>query len=63
MVTRKTFPKIVAPEKGPDTIGFRFTVEDRKLLRAIQNKLGIVSASDVMRQGLRALAAKEGVTA
>ncbi len=59
MVAQKKTSK---PQRGPDTVGFRFTLEDRKLLEALRSHLGIQSASDVMRQGLRALATKEGVT-
>jgi hypothetical protein len=43
------------------TIGFRFTPEDRKLISALKEKLGVQSVSDLVRQGLRALAKKEGV--
>lgn len=56
MATQKKIVK--AP---PDTIGFRFTAEDKKLMAALKQHLGVQSMSDVMRQGLRALATKEGV--
>lgn len=50
-------------KKEPETIGFRFTAEDRALLAALKAHLGVVSLSDVVRQGIRALATKEGVSA
>lgn len=40
----------------------RWNAEDRKLITALRKKLGVQSISDLMRQALRALAAKEGVT-
>jgi hypothetical protein len=60
MATQK---KLAKPEKLPETIGFRFTPEDRLLLAALKQHLGVQSMSDIVRQGLRALATKEGVSA
>ncbi len=40
--------------------GIRFTPEDRKLLQALNKKLGVGLAA-IVRLGLRALATKEGV--
>ncbi len=42
--------------------GVRFTPEDRKLLQALNKKLGVGLAA-IVRLGLRALATKEGVSA
>jgi len=42
--------------------GIRFTTEDRKLIFSLSAKLG-VGMSQIVRLGLRALAAKEGVAA
>jgi len=42
---------------------WRPTVEDAKIFDELKAKLGIVSDSDLMRLGLRALATKEGVSA
>jgi Arc/MetJ-type ribon-helix-helix transcriptional regulator len=47
--------------KDTPTIGFRFTSEDRKLISALKQELGVKSVSDLVRQGLRALAKKEGI--
>jgi hypothetical protein len=41
-------------------VGFRLTVDDSRLLAALMKKLG-VNPSAVLRQALRALAAKEEV--
>ena len=48
--------------KLKSTTGIRLTPEDRKLIAALQKKLGVAIA-DLFRMGLRALATKEGVTA
>jgi Arc/MetJ-type ribon-helix-helix transcriptional regulator len=40
----------------------RFGEEDRKVIKALRKKLGIKNVSDLLRQALRALAAKEGVS-
>jgi antitoxin component of RelBE/YafQ-DinJ toxin-antitoxin module len=42
-------------------ISIRATEEDKKLLAKLRKKLG-VEVSQIVRLGLRALAAKEGVT-
>lgn len=42
---------------------WRPTVEDAKLFEELKSKLGIVNDSDLVRMGLRALAAKEGLAA
>jgi hypothetical protein len=39
----------------------RWSTEDRKLITALQKKLGVQAISDLIRQSLRALATKEGV--
>ena len=46
--------------KPPAAITIRPTTEDYKILHTLGRKLG-VNASAVIRQALRALAAKEGV--
>jgi hypothetical protein len=43
----------------PTSIKFR--PEDEKIIVALQKKLGVADVSNVVRQALRALAAKEGV--
>ena len=48
--------------KPPAAITIRPTAEDYKILHTLGRKLG-VNASAVIRQALRALAAKEGVKA
>ena len=55
--------KTTKQPKPLGTVGFRFTLEDQKLLAALKAHLGVQSMSDVVRQGLRALATKEGVSA
>lgn len=45
------------------TMGIRIDKADQDLIRALKLKLGVKSVSDLVRQALRALAAKEGVTA
>lgn len=47
--------------KAKSTSGIRLTPEDRKLIAALQKKLGVAMV-DLLRLGLRALASKEGVT-
>ena len=47
---------------GNQPIAIRFTPEDHKLIADLTKKLGGTLPS-VVRQGLRVLAAKEGVTA
>jgi len=42
---------------------WRPTVEDRKLMEDLKGKLGITVDAQLVRMGLRALAAKEGVAA
>jgi hypothetical protein len=42
-------------------VGIRLTAEDRKLIAALRKKTGTQALSEIMRQGLRALATKEGV--
>jgi hypothetical protein len=48
--------------KQPKQIGLKPTTEDFKILTALCKKLG-GSNTSVIRQALRVLAAKEGVTA
>jgi hypothetical protein len=54
--------------KHNDTIGFRFTPEDRRLIAELQAKLKeqrkgwAITMADVMRMGLHCLAEKEGVS-
>jgi hypothetical protein len=43
------------------TVGIRLTAEDRKLVKRIREKTGVVAFSEIVRQALRALAAKEGL--
>ncbi len=50
-------------QKQPEIIAVRFSAEDHKLAAAIKAHLGVLSLSDVIRQSLRALAAKEGIAA
>lgn len=45
----------------PQTLGFRYTPEDLSLIHALKHKMGVQSVSDLIRQGLRLLATKEGV--
>jgi hypothetical protein len=40
----------------------KFRPEDWKLIVALQKKMGVAGLSDLVRQALRALAAKEGVS-
>jgi hypothetical protein len=47
--------------KRPQMVGIRPTPEDHKLLASLSKKLG-VTATQVFRLALRALATKEGVT-
>ena len=47
---------------GPK-ICIRITADDRKMLDTLKKKMGVVNVSDLVRQGLRVLAAKEGVAA
>jgi len=47
--------------KRAQTVGIRPTPEDSKLLAVLSKKLG-VTATQVFRLALRALAIKEGVT-
>jgi hypothetical protein len=42
--------------------GIRFTDQDRKVVTALRDKLGVKNISDLIRMALRALATKEGVT-
>ena len=45
------------------TIGFRFTEQDHKLIDALKAKMGLQSTSDLVRHGLRVLAEQQKVTA
>ena len=51
------------PKKQAATFTFRVSVEDRKLMDVLHKKLGVLHTSEILRQGLRALATKEGVAA
>jgi len=55
MTTKKKAPI------APTTV--RWTDSDSELLALLQEKTGIVSMSDLVRQAIRALAQKEGVAA
>jgi antitoxin component of RelBE/YafQ-DinJ toxin-antitoxin module len=50
------------PKKNSPNITIRPTDEDRKLIAAFRKRLG-VDVSQIIRLALRALAAKEGMTA
>jgi hypothetical protein len=51
------------PKRIPDPVtSVRFTRDDKKIIAALEKKLGI-NVTSLVRQALRALAAKEGVTA
>lgn len=54
--------KIEVVNTGTATITIRPTPGDRKLIHELESKLG-VTVSQVIRLGLRALAAKEGLSA
>jgi hypothetical protein len=45
-----------------EQMGVRFTPEDRQLLAALRQKLGLSSISQIIKLALRALAEKENVT-
>jgi hypothetical protein len=47
----------------PKARNWRATPEDEKLVQELKAKLGVQNDSDLVRMGLRALAAKEGVAA
>lgn len=49
-------------KKSSPNITIRPTVEDKKLIAELRKKLG-VEVSQIIRLGLRALAAKEGLAA
>ena len=49
-------------KKVPPIISVRATKGDAKLINALREKLG-VEVSQIVRLGLRALAAKEGIAA
>lgn len=49
-------------KKHPSAVTIRPTLDDNRILAALSKKLGI-KASSVIRQALRLLAEKEGVTA
>lgn len=49
-------------KKLPDTY-MRWTDHDEAVIRAIQLKLGITKVPELVRQSLRALADKEGLSA
>lgn len=51
------------PIKVPAQKTWRPTLEDVKLLAELKAKMGVVNETDILRQALRALAAKEGVAA
>ena len=53
---------VMMSKKSPPQ-GIRLTPEDRKVIVALQKKLGVQAVSEIVRMGLRALATKEGVTA
>jgi len=48
-------------ELRPTSVKFR--PEDKKIIAALQKKMGVADVSNIVRQALRALAAKEGVNA
>ena len=48
--------------KVEHSTSIKFRPEDMKLIVALQKKLGVAGVSDLLRQALRALAAKEGVS-
>jgi Ribbon-helix-helix protein, copG family len=50
-------------KQTPGILGVRLDKADRDLIRALKLKLGVKSVSDLVRQALRALATKEGVSA
>jgi hypothetical protein len=49
--------------KRTSITGVRLSTEDRKLIAALQKKMADLSIGDLVRLGLRALAAKEGIAA
>ncbi len=49
--------------KRETTTGIRLSLEDRKLIAALQDRLSDLSIGDLFRMGLRALATKEGIAA
>ena len=51
----------MAAQKNPTT-GIRFNDDDRRLLKQLRKKLG-VEIAQIMRLAIRALAAKEGISA
>ncbi|MDE2099236.1 MAG: hypothetical protein KGL39_18425 [Patescibacteria group bacterium] len=50
---RKTSPKITLPAAAQT--GIRFTDSDRELLAWLQEQTGVVSVTELVRMGLRAL--------
>ena len=48
--------------KNPATTSIRFNDADQALLQLLKKRTGITSSAELVRLGLRALAAKEGVS-
>jgi hypothetical protein len=48
--------------KKPEIISMRATAQDHKILAALSKKLGLKNPS-IIRQAIRMLATKEGITA
>ena len=62
--TRGILTGVMARKKQPrPQMNWRPTAEDEKLMAELKAKLGIMTESDVLRLGLRALAQKEGLAA
>lgn len=53
----------MAAKKALKNMTWRPTHEDRKLMEALMQKLGVTVEAQLVRMGLRALATKEGVAA
>lgn len=53
----------MAKKKNPNHKTWRPTFEDVKLLSELKAKTGIMSETDIIRLAIRALAAKEGLSA
>jgi hypothetical protein len=53
----------VSKKKIPTQKNWRPTPEDFKLLCDLKAKMGVLNETDIIRQALRALAAKEGLAA
>jgi hypothetical protein len=58
--SRKASPP--APASKPAVTSIRMRPEDHELIARLQKELGIASVTDLLRQALRALARKEGVS-